>query len=126
MPTVPTDKKPARYYDIEDAVARGWSIARMIRELHVDYYTIKKYFPNAGRPDLAGGQSLEVLNPEKHRAIGQMVAQGCSLNDIMVSLSVDHRTIKRAFPNAGWDKGGGGKAAEVKRGRKMIDGLELK
>lgn len=113
MPTVPLNKKdPARYNAVLDRLSEGATIVDIIREFHMDYYTVKKYFPNAGRPDLQGGVSLAKSNPKKYREIGRMVAEGASLNEITRTTGSDHRTVKRYFPNAGWPKGGAGKAAQ--------------
>jgi DNA-binding CsgD family transcriptional regulator len=123
VPTVPlTEKDPDRYYAVLDRVAEGATISDIMREFHMDYYTVKKYFPNSGRPDLAGGVGLDKSDPEKYRYIGQMVANGASLNEISRTTKTDHRTIKKYFPNAGWGKGGGGKAAEAREvNRKLRD-----
>lgn len=116
MPTVPLNKKdPERYYAVLDRLSEGATIVEVMREFHMDYYTVKKYFPNAGRPDLQGGVSLSKSNPEKYREIGRMVAEGASLNEILRSTGSDPRTVKKYFPNAGWSVGGAGKAAEAKR-----------
>lgn len=109
MPTVPLNESdPDRYYRIQSAIAAGDSIREILRTHHIDFRTLKKYFPNAGRPDLSGGQNLRDLDPEKAERIGRMVADGASLNEIMRSENTDHRTIKRLFPNAGWTVGGKG------------------
>lgn len=127
MPHVPLNKRdPDRYYAILDRFAEGASIASVIREFHVDYYTIRKYFPNAGRPDLGKGQTLQELNPEKYREMGRLVAEGASLNEIMRTLNVDHRTIKRAFPKAGWATRGGTGASMMKKAAEVLGEAELK
>lgn len=121
MPTVPLNKKdPERYYAVLDRLSEGATIVEIMREFRMDYYTVKKYFPNAGRPDLQGGVSLAKSNPEKYREIGRMVAEGASLNEILRSTGSDPRTVKKYFPNAGWAAGGAGKSAQVKRANEEL------
>lgn len=125
MPTVPLSKKdPDRYYAVLDRIAEGATIKGILEEFHMDYYTLKKYFPNAGRPDLQGGVGLDKANPEKYKEIGRMVAEGASLNEIMRTTGSDHRTIKKYFPNAGWNHGGGGKAAEAREANRKLEDLD--
>lgn len=125
MGTIPLSKKdPERYYAILDRFAEGASIAQVCREFHIDFYTVKKYFPNVGRPDLSGGQTVKELDPEKYREIGRLVAEGASLNEIMRSCNTDHRTIKRLFPNAGWTRGG--KGAKLMKHANDVLGKETK
>ena len=51
----------------------------------------------------------------KHKEIEALVRQGASLNEIRKTTGADPRTVKRYFPEAGWDVGGGGWAAEIKK-----------
>lgn len=125
MPTVPLNKKdPERYYAILDRLSEGATIKSIISEFRIDYYTLKKYFPNSGRPDLQGGVSLKNSNPEKYREIGTLVAEGASLNEIMRTTGSDPRTVKKYFPNAGWSAGGGDKAAQARSGRQDLQRLD--
>lgn len=120
-------KDSERYKQIEKLVAEGKSFADITRATGADWKTIKKHFPQAGKGvGSNGGLTLDKLDPEKFATMGRMVADGASLNEIMRTLHCDRRTIKRSFPNAGWERGGAGKAAAVKKARKMINELELK
>ena len=56
----------------------------------------------------------------KHREIEALVRQGASLNEIRKTTGADPRTVKRYFPEAGWDVGGGGEAAEIKKANAML------
>lgn len=117
---------PERYRAAEKMVAEGATIREIMRTLHMDFYAIKKYFPNAGKTvGSNGGLTLDKLDPEKFKRMGQMVAEGCSLTEIMRTLKVDHRTIKRHFPKAGWGKGGAGKAAESREAKRKLRDLDI-
>lgn len=125
MATVPLSKKdPERYFAVLDRLAEGATIVSILKEFHMDYYTLKKYFPNAGRPDLQGGVSLDKASPEKYKEIGRMVAEGASLNEIRRTTGSDPRTIKKYFPNAGWNHGGGGQAADAREANRKLGDLD--
>lgn len=107
---------PERYRAAEKMVAEGATILEIMRTLHMDFYAIKRYFPNAGKTvGSNGGLTLDKLDPERFRLMGEMVASGSSISEITRTLKMDHRTVKRHFPHAGWPRGGAGKAAEAKR-----------
>lgn len=109
-----------KYAAIQDAIASGQSAREICRNLRVDPRTLKKYFPNSGGQKGGGNGKLPESNPEKLKRIGLLVADGASLNEIMRSEGVDHRTVKRYFPNAGWGSPGGEGASLMKKSREII------
>lgn len=109
--------------DIQLLAAQGLSNAEIQRRTGADYVTVKTAAPYALDGRKGRGRNW---SEERKLQIGLLVADGASLNDIRALTGADPRTIKRHFPNAGWAVGGGGKAAEARRGRKMINELELK
>lgn len=121
---MPQDYK--KYAAVEEMVASGASVRSICQALNVDSRTVLKYFPAAGGKKGGGNGKLPDTDPDKFKLIGRMVADGASLNEIMRSAGVDHRTIKTYFPNAGWQKRGGKGSRLVRKGNELLDGLELK
>lgn len=108
-----------KYYAIQDAIASGKTMRQVCKDLHVDFRTVKKYFPNAGGAK-GGGNGKVSENPERLRRIGLMVADGASLNEIARTEHTDPRTIKKYFPKAGWGSPGGVGSALMKKARDVL------
>lgn len=118
-------KNSERYHQAEEMVARGATIREIQQTLKMDYDTIKRHFPNAGKTvGSNGGLTLDKLDPDKFKRMGQMVAEGCSLTEIKRTLHVDHRTIKLHFPKAGWAVGGSGRSAALREANRKLEDLD--
>jgi hypothetical protein len=64
-------------------------------------------------------------NPERWEQLRKLVDAGVSLNEIRRTMGVDHRTLRRHFPDyAPFERGGSGEAAvirEVSRGLREFE-----
>lgn len=64
-------------------------------------------------------------NPERWLALTAMVDAGASLNEIRRTLGVDHRTVKRWFPDyKPFEVGGGGDAAIIRETNRQLREFE--
>ena len=60
-------------------------------------------------------------DPERRKALADAVAQGWSLNEIRRTLGIDHRTVKRHYPDYGpYPVGGGGDAAIIRETNRQL------
>jgi hypothetical protein len=60
-------------------------------------------------------------DPERWEALQQLVGSGVSFNEIRRTLGVDHRTVKRHFPEyQPFERGGGGEAAVVRETNRQL------
>lgn len=54
-----------------------------------------------------------------------MVSQGVSLNEIRRTLGVDHRTVRRHWPDySPFPPGGGGEANEIRKANQIMDKID--
>lgn len=67
----------------------------------------------------------EQITVAKYDQIEYWVEQGASLSMIMAETRTDNRTIKKWFPEAGWEHTGSGKAAEVRKMYEELDALDV-
>lgn len=59
--------------------------------------------------------------PERWQALQELVKSGVSLNEIRRTLGVDHRTVKRHFPEyQAFPVGGAGEAAEIRKANEKL------
>jgi len=64
-------------------------------------------------------------DPERWQALNALVDSGVSLNEIQRTLGVDHRTVRRYFPDyRPFDVGGGGEAAVVRETNRKLREFE--
>ena len=64
-------------------------------------------------------------NPERREALRIAVEEGWSLNEIRRTTGIDHRTVKRHYPDyAPFPVGGGGVAQEIRNANKVLNRLD--
>lgn len=60
-------------------------------------------------------------NPERMKALDALVTAGVSFNEIRRTLGVDHRTVKRHYPEyKPFEVGGGGEAAVIRETNRQL------
>lgn len=79
---------------------------------------VRKLLTVAGERHSNGGRELSY---EKYEQIKYWVDQDASLMTIMAETGSNFETVKRWFPDAGWEVGGGGKAAEIRQMNKDLN-----
>lgn len=61
-------------------------------------------------------------NPERMKALDALVTAGASFNEIRRTLGVDHRTVKRHYPEyMPFEVGGGGDAAVIRQVNQQLN-----
>lgn len=61
-------------------------------------------------------------NPERWAQLRQLVDAGVSYNEIRRTMGVDHRTVKRHFPDyAPFERGGAGEAAVIRKVNQQLN-----
>lgn len=64
-------------------------------------------------------------NPERWEQLRQLVDAGVSYNEIRRTMGVDHRTVKRHFPDyAPFERGGSGEAAVIRETNRRLREFE--
>lgn len=61
-------------------------------------------------------------NPERYEALKALVEQNVSINEIMRTLHMDHRTIKRHFPDyKPFEQGATAESNEIREANRMLN-----